>query len=101
MEALNESLDTSLMVNEKDCHRLSLKLIKLSFGSITDTKVSKIELRFFTEQVLAKTCTGRKFNEESFERGYKSLDPEEKGYVEFERIRDLVENHFSSIGLHK
>ena len=88
------------MVDEKDCDRLTKKLISFSFGSLSDKRVSKGELRFFTEQVLTKTRPNHKFNEVSFEKGYRNLDPEGSGFVEFERIRSLVENHFASIGLH-
>ena len=101
MEELDRSIDRSLMVDESDIDRLTAKLMKLSFGSsMIDQRVTKNELRFFTEQVLARTCLNRKFNEVSFEKGYSKLDPEKKGSVDFEKIRDLVENHFTSIGLH-
>ena len=49
--------------------------------------------------MLENTCSKRKFDEKAFERGFSKLDPEGKGYVEFEKIRGMVTNHFKSIGL--
>ena len=100
MDLLDASIDRSLMVDENDIDRLSRKLIVLSFGSISDDQVSKQQLRFFTEKVLNKTCPNRKFNEESFNKGYKTLDPDNTGFVAFEKVRGMVESHFVSIGLH-
>ena len=94
MTDLGASCDDSLKVDENDCDKLTSKLMLMSFGSTTDNKVTKQQLRHFTEQVLENTCKKRKFNEDSFERGFARLDPEKKGYVEFEKIRDLVQNHF-------
>ena len=57
-----------------------------SMGSNKDTHIYKQELKQFTIKVMEKVRPNSKFNTVSFEKGYKKLDPENKGFVRFEAI---------------
>ena len=94
-------MDDSLHVDGNDCDRLTRKLMLCSMGSKNDRQISKTELRDFTTMLMTKCYSKQKFDEENFERGYAKLDRDGKGFVDFDQIKDLVSNHFHSIGLHK
>ena len=99
VDDLNSIADTTMCVDEIDCHRLTKKLMMCSIGSRTDESITKLELMNFSTEVLRKVMPNRKFDRVAFEKGYHKLDPEKQGYVTYDKVMVLVETHFKSIGL--
>ena len=55
----------------------------------------------YTEMIVKHVTPNKEFSLEAFNQGFRKLDPENKGYCEFDQVRGVICTHFQSIGLYK
>ena len=55
-------------------------------------ELSRNELRTWTKHIMAKKHPGSKFNEEMFDKGFKTMDVNKDGTINIEDIKMIVIN---------